>query len=323
VAEEDAKEHRRRVDQRAERRASRPPEVGGSEDDPLLGPVRLSDLISRFSYGPVEEVRVDGRPTYALDFAPRPGRAATRALDRALGSLAGRVLVDATDLQVVSVDARLVTPFRVGGGLAASIRSASIAYRAQRFADGAWLPCLVGIRLQGRTGGPLPARPRLPVRVLRLRPFPRRRGVGGRQTGGAVRRIRAVTPSKRRLVLGLVLAGAFAGFFFAFRTALVPATHADHDHGILNLDAGGYLEVLTREGRKRNLVGAPGRVLAVTFVDPADPAAPEELRGLFAFQEATKGSGEAEVVVLVKADSFAELDAWLATNALVPPVPRR
>ena len=152
VAEEDAKEHRRRVDQRAERRASRPPEVGGSEDDPLLGPVRLSDLISRFSYGPVEEVRVDGRPTYALDFAPRPGRAATRALVRALGSLAGRVLVDATVLQVVSVDARLVTPFRVGGGLAASIRSASIAYRAQRFADGAWLPCLVGIRLQGRTG---------------------------------------------------------------------------------------------------------------------------------------------------------------------------
>ena len=152
VAEEDAKEHRRRADQRAARRASRPPEVGGTEDDPLLGPVRLSDLISRFSFGPVEEVRIDGRPAYALDFAPRPGQPATRALDRALGSLAGRVLVDATDLQVVSVDARLVMPFRVGGGLAASIRSASIAYRAQRFADGAWLPCLVGIRLQGRTG---------------------------------------------------------------------------------------------------------------------------------------------------------------------------
>ncbi|MBP7674754.1 MAG: hypothetical protein KBB14_00430, partial [Thermoanaerobaculia bacterium] len=85
VAEEDAKEHRRRVDQRAERRASRPPEVGGSEDDPLLGPVRLSDLISRFSYGPVEEVRVDGRPPYALDLAPRPGRAPTPAPHRAPG----------------------------------------------------------------------------------------------------------------------------------------------------------------------------------------------------------------------------------------------
>ena len=152
VAEEDAKEHRRRVDRRAAHRASRPPEAGGSEEDPLLGPIRLSDLISRFSYGPVEEVFVDGRPAYALDFAPRPGRVATRTLDRALGALAGRVLVDATDLQVVSVEARLVTPLRVGGGLAASIRSASIAYRAQRLADGAWLPCLVGIRLQGRTG---------------------------------------------------------------------------------------------------------------------------------------------------------------------------
>ena len=130
-----------------------------------------------------------------------------------------------------------------------------------------------------------------------------------------------MTPSKRRLVLGLVLVGAFAGFFFAFRTALVPATHADHDHGILNLDAGGYLEVETRGGGKRNLVGAPGRALAVTFVDPADPAAAEELRGLFAFQEATKGNEDAEVVVLVKTASFAELDAWLSKNALVPPVP--
>jgi len=130
-----------------------------------------------------------------------------------------------------------------------------------------------------------------------------------------------VTPSKRRLVLGLVLLGAFAGFFFAFRTALVPATHADHDHGILNLDAGGYLEVLTRGGGTRNLVGAPGKVLVVTFVDPADPAAPDELRGLFAFQEARKGDDSAEVVVLVKAPSFEALDAWLAKNGLVPPVP--
>lgn len=130
-----------------------------------------------------------------------------------------------------------------------------------------------------------------------------------------------MTPSTRRLVLGLVLAGAFAGFFLAFRTALVPATHADHDHGILNLDAGGYLEVETREGKTRNLVGAPGKVLVVTFVDPLDPAAAGELRGLFAFQEATKGSAEAEVVVLVKTPSFASLDAWLARNGLVPPVP--
>jgi hypothetical protein len=130
-----------------------------------------------------------------------------------------------------------------------------------------------------------------------------------------------VTPSKRRLVLAVALVAAFAAFFLAFRTALVPATHADHDHGILNLDAGGYLEVETRDGRGRNLVGAPGKVLAVVFVDPADPAAAEELRALFAFQASGAAGAEAEVVVLAKVPSFAALDAWLAQNGLVPPAP--
>lgn len=130
-----------------------------------------------------------------------------------------------------------------------------------------------------------------------------------------------MTPRKRRLVLAVVLVGAFAGAFLAYRSSLVPATHADHDHGILNLDAGGYLEVKTRDGRGRNLVGAPGKVLVVTFVDPADPSAADELRRLFAFQETRKGNEEAEVVVLVKTSSFETLDGWLAKNGLVPPVP--
>ena len=130
-----------------------------------------------------------------------------------------------------------------------------------------------------------------------------------------------MTPKKRRTVLAVVLVCACAGFLFAFRSALVPATHADHDHGILSLDAGGFLEVETRDGKGRNLVGAPGKVLVVTFVDPADPAAADELRGLFAFQSSGGADAEAEVVVLVKTPSFAELDAWLARNGLVPPVP--
>lgn len=152
VAAEDAKDRRRRADREAQRRASRPPEVSGSEEDPLVGPLRLSDLIGRFTFGPVEEVLADGRPAYALDFAPRPGLLTQSVLERALNALAGRVLVDATDLQVVSVEARLVAPVKVGGGLALNVRNATISYRAQRLADGAWLPCVVGLRLQGRTG---------------------------------------------------------------------------------------------------------------------------------------------------------------------------
>ena len=130
-----------------------------------------------------------------------------------------------------------------------------------------------------------------------------------------------MTPSKRRTVLAVVLLAAFAGFFLAFRSALVPATHADHDHGLLSIDAGGHLDVETRDGRGRNLVVAPGKVLVVHFADPTDPAAADELRALFTFQETVKGDPGTEIVVLVNTPSFGELDAWLARNGLVPPVP--
>jgi len=130
-----------------------------------------------------------------------------------------------------------------------------------------------------------------------------------------------MTPSKRRLVFAVVFVGAFVGLFLAYRSALVPATHADHDHGLLNIDAGGHLEVETRDGKGRNLVGAPGKVLVVHFVDPEDGAAAGELGDLFAFQASLGPDARTEIVVLVKADSFAALDAWLAKNGLVPPVP--
>lgn len=130
-----------------------------------------------------------------------------------------------------------------------------------------------------------------------------------------------MTPSKRRNVLAVVIVAAFAGFFLAYRAALVPATHADHDHGLLSLDAGGHLDVETRDGKGRNLVGAPGKVLVVHFVDPEDGAAAAELRDLFAYQGPQRGDARTEFVVVVKVASFADLDAWLAKNGLVPPVP--
>ena len=145
------RERRKRREREAAARVARPGAMRGSEEDPLVGARRLSDLIDRFSYGAVEETWANGRPAYAIEFAPRPGLAAATLGDRALNALAGRVVVDATDLQVVSVEARLVTPVKVGLGLAVNVRSAGISYRAQRLADGAWLPCVVELRIRGRT----------------------------------------------------------------------------------------------------------------------------------------------------------------------------
>jgi hypothetical protein len=150
-AEDDVRQRRRRKEREAEARAERPPASGGTEEDPLVGARRLSDLIDRFSYGPVLEVLVAGRPSYVLEFAPRPGLPAATLGDRALNALAGRVVVDAADLQVVSVRARLVSPVKVGLGIAVNVKSAAISYDAQQVAPGAWLPCIVELRVTGRT----------------------------------------------------------------------------------------------------------------------------------------------------------------------------
>jgi hypothetical protein len=127
-----------------------------------------------------------------------------------------------------------------------------------------------------------------------------------------------VTITQRRLVLGGLIAAAVVGAASAYYFSLVPATHADHDHGILNLDAGGRLLVTARSGKTRNLVGAPGRVLVIHFFSAAAPGAAEELSGLFAFERATK---DTEFVLIAKEPDFRTLDSWLAQNRLEPPDP--
>lgn len=115
-----------------------------------------------------------------------------------------------------------------------------------------------------------------------------------------------------------MFAGATALGAAAYRHALVPATHPDHDHGILNIDAGGHLDVTKRDGSTRNLVGPPGRVLVLHFFSTSVPGAAAELRGFFDLQKRQKG---AEVLFVAKEKDFATLDAWLKSNALEPPDP--
>ena len=108
---------------------------------------------------------------------------------------------------------------------------------------------------------------------------------------------------------------------WAYYLSLVPATHPDHDHGILNLDAGGHLLVQLRDGKTRNLVGRPGKVLVVPFFSTKAPGAAAELEGAFRAQEGLKGDTGVEFVYIAEDATFAALDAWLAENKLVPPVP--
>ena len=119
--------------------------------------------------------------------------------------------------------------------------------------------------------------------------------------------------------LSLLAAGALAAY--AYYLSLVPASHPDHDHGILNLDAGGRLMVETRTGKPRNLVGRPGHVLIVHFFGTAAPEAADELKGLFQFQESVLTDRRIEFVLVAEDKDFSSVDTWLAKNGLNPPVP--
>ena len=130
-----------------------------------------------------------------------------------------------------------------------------------------------------------------------------------------------MTTSQRRVVLAAAILGAAALMAWAYYLSLVPATHPDHDHGILNLDAGGRLLVDQRDGKTRNLVGRPGKVLIVHFFSTGADGAAAELSDLFQVQESLKADAGVEFVLVVKEPTFERVDTWLAQNHLVPPVP--
>jgi hypothetical protein len=152
AAEEDEKSRKKRLEQKAAAEASRTEKISGDEDDPLVGRKRLSELIRRFVIRVVGEEVVEGRPVYVLDFWPDPAAPAPKTLgDRALNSLAGRALIDAVDFQVRSVVAHLTKPVKVAGGLAANVKAAEIAYTGQPLGGNLWFPCVVELRLTGKT----------------------------------------------------------------------------------------------------------------------------------------------------------------------------
>lgn len=151
AAEEDAKARRRRLDRRVGAEAANAPRVGDDENDPPVGPRRLSDLLAFYDYGLEGEEVIEGRPSYVLSFRPRAGARTATLGDRALASLEGRVVIDADDLQVRSATARLVKPVKVVGGLAANVGEAEVRFEAQRVAEGAWVPCRIDLRMKGKT----------------------------------------------------------------------------------------------------------------------------------------------------------------------------
>jgi hypothetical protein len=130
-----------------------------------------------------------------------------------------------------------------------------------------------------------------------------------------------MTPSRRRNALLIAIALFGITFALAYWRSLVPATHADHDHGMLNLDGGGHLNVLTRDGKMRNLVGRPGKALVIHFFSTSAEGAATELGGIFRTQEEMKADAGVEFVLIAHDRDFQTIDAWLKEKGLTAPRP--
>ena len=76
------------------------------------------------------------------------------------------------------------------------------------------------------------------------------------------------TKTRNRLILGAAVVIAGAVIFYNMFFSLTPPRHADHDHAIAKLDAGGFLWLERSDGSRRNLVGVPGRVLVLHWFNP-------------------------------------------------------
>jgi hypothetical protein len=151
VADEDAKAKRKRIERRAAEKARTTPAVSGDEEDPFIGARRLSDLLARYDYRIQREEVVDGRPCYVIRFSPRRGLKTSGLAEHALSSLAGEIVVDAADYQIRRVDAFLVQPVKVAGGLAARVDDAVVKYQAAPMGPAhRWFPCVVDLRLHGK-----------------------------------------------------------------------------------------------------------------------------------------------------------------------------
>ena len=121
---------------------------------------------------------------------------------------------------------------------------------------------------------------------------------------------------RNRLIIGAAIVAA--GIFLAVQMyySQTPARHADHDHAIAKIDAGGFLWVEARDGSRRNLVGRPEKVLVLHWFDPTAADSSEQTAAA-RFAAGMADDPMVEVLFVADAPSWEGIEVW-AANAGVP-----
>lgn len=88
-----------------------------------------------------------------------------------------------------------------------------------------------------------------------------------------------------------------------------PARHAEHDHAIAKMDACGFQWVENADGKRRELVAKPGRVLVLHWFDQAAACHSEETPAA-RFVAIVPHGPMVEVLIIEGAPSWEVLEAW-------------
>ncbi len=121
---------------------------------------------------------------------------------------------------------------------------------------------------------------------------------------------------RNRLIIGVVVLVAGSIIFYEMFFALTPPRHADHDHAIASLDAGGFLWLKEAGGGRRNLVGAPGKVLVLHWFDPT-VFSPEQAE-VAAYAARVADDPMVEVLFVAQAPSWKSLEGWADAVGVSP-----
>jgi hypothetical protein len=136
-----------RVRKLIERDEHRNEKLTGPGDQPVEIDVLLR--ASHFDQPRWETLR--GRRVLTLVFEPNPGYRPKTPEEKIAHSLAGEIWVDPEACEVVRLQARFDTSFKLGGGLLASIEKGSSVVTEQTLVDGdTWLPSYTSIHANAR-----------------------------------------------------------------------------------------------------------------------------------------------------------------------------
>jgi len=124
------------------------------------------------------------------------------------------------------------------------------------------------------------------------------------------------TATRNRLIIAVVFLVAAAAIAYQMFFSLTPPRHADHDHAIAALNAGGFLWLERPDGSRRNMVGRPEKVLVLHWFDPTGSNSSEQTRAA-EFASSIKSDPLVEVLFVAQAPSWDGLEDW-ARNAGVP-----